>query len=554
MAERLVYLPLGGAGEIGMNCYLYGWGAPGKERWIMVDCGVTFPDMEGSPGVDLIFADTAYIEAQLDRLEAIFVTHAHEDHIGGIAPLWGRIGGRPVFARRFTARVARAKLEGAGLDPEIAQVAPVFPEMIEAGPFKVGFQPISHSIPEASALVIDTPAGRVLHTGDFKLDVTPVLGEPWDAPAFAKLAEGGLTALVCDSTNVMSPAAGRSEASISEEIEALIRAAEGAVVATTFASNIARLRTLALAAKSAGRAILIMGRAMHRMIGYGKEVGILTDFPDTITTDEAHEIPRDHLFILATGSQGEMRGAAASLARGKHLGMELAAGDLFLFSSKTIPGNEKSVARIVNQLVTRGIKVVEGDERYHVSGHANGPDLLAVHELTNPDLVVPMHGEMRHLVAHCDLARAHGRKPVLAPNGEMATLSGPQAGKTRQEAETGRVYLDGSRLIGAMDGIVRARLRVAMRGHVSVSVIIDEDGRPIEGAWAEPLGLPEPERGDLAELLEDAVSAALGRAKRGDVASDTKLEEIIARAVSSTSNDLVGKKPIVTVMINRLEN
>lgn len=552
-SQRVVYLPLGGAGEIGMNCYLYGWGEPGEERWIMADCGVTFPDMDDSPGIDLIFPDTAFIEAQLDRLEAIFITHAHEDHIGGIAHLWPRIGSRPVFARLFTARIARAKLEAAGIDPENVSVAPTWPETVSAGPFDVGFQPVSHSIPEASALVINTPAGRILHTGDFKLDETPQLGEPWDAPAFENIANEGLLALVCDSTNVLSPAVGRSEAAITKDIAELFSDWNGAVVATTFASNIARLRTLAMAAKAADRAVVVVGRAMHRMIGYGRETGILEDFPDTIGPEDAGDIPRRHLFILATGSQGEMRGASASLARGKHLGLELNAGDLFVFSSKTIPGNEKSVARIVNQLVTRGIHVVEGDERYHVSGHANRPDLERVHGLTNPSLVVPMHGEMRHLVEHARVAREAGRKAVVVPNGEMAVLSGPDAGTTAPMAEAGRVYLDGACLIGALDGIVRSRLRVAMRGHVSVSVIIDEDGRPLDGAWAEPLGLPENDHGNLAEHIEDAVSAALGRAKKSEIASDTTIEELITRQVSSVCQDEVGKKPIVTVMVNRLE-
>ena len=551
--QRLVYLPLGGAGEIGMNCYLYGWGKPGEERWIMADCGVTFPDMDSSPGVELILPDTAYIEAQLDRLEGIFITHAHEDHIGALPHLWSRIGGKPIHARLFTARVARAKLEAADIDPEHVCVAPVWPKTVKAGVFSIGFMPISHSIPEASALIIDTPAGRVLHTGDFKLDRTPQLGEPWDPDMVREVAGDGLLALVCDSTNVTSSSPGRSEASITGDIFDLFKDWNGAIVATTFASNIARLRTLALAAKEAGRAIVVMGRAMHRMIGYGRETGILTDFPDTLGPEDVGSIPREHLFILATGSQGELRGASASLARGKHLGMELHDGDLFVFSSKTIPGNEKSVARIVNQLVGRGIRVIEGDARYHVSGHANRPDLQTVHDLTNPDLVIPMHGEMRHLVEHARMARDAGRKAAVAPNGEMVVVSGSEAGKTSPEAEAGRVYLDGTRLIGAMDGIVRARIRVALRGHVSVSVVIDEEGRPLDGAWAEPLGLPENGHGDLAEKIEDAVSTAMQRSKRSEIASDTSLEELITRQVGSICQQEVGKKPIVTVMINRLE-
>lgn len=551
--ERLVYIPLGGAGEIGMNLYLYGWGAPGEERWIMADCGVTFPNMDTSPGVDLIMADTSFIEGELDRLEAIFITHAHEDHIGALGILWNRIGGRPVYARLFTARVVRSKLESSGADIEKARVAPAYPEMIKAGPFKVGFMPVSHSIPEASGLVIDTPAGRVFHTGDFKLDPEPQLGEGFEEAPYRDMAGDGLLALVCDSTNVPVTTPGRSEADILEHINTFMAEAEGMIVATTFASNIARLKMLADAAKANDKAILVLGRAMHRMIGYGRETGILPDFPGTIDPEEAASVPRQHLFVLATGSQGEHRGAAASLARDKHLGIELSPGDTFLFSSKTIPGNEVAVGKVVNQLVDRGVTVVEGDPRYHVSGHANGPDLARFHDLVSPQLVVPMHGEIQHLVAHGKLAHANDRKAAIAKNGQMVILSGPDAGEVEDVAEAGRTYLDGTVLIGARDGIVRDRIRMAMRGQVAVSVVIDEEGQPIDGAWAEPIGLPDPQNAELAVIIEEEVGSALSRAGMRELRSDASIEELVTRATHRACKDSIGKKPMVTVMIQRLE-
>lgn len=554
MTERLVYLPLGGAGEIGMNMYLYGWGAPGRERWIIVDVGVTFPNMDSSPGVDLIMPDTAWIEDRLDAVEAIFITHAHEDHVGALGHLWQRIGRRPVYARTFTGLVVQAKLEAAGAGDDWLQVVEPWPETVEAGPFSVGFLPVSHSIPEASALVIDCPAGRVLHTGDFKLDPAPQLGAAFDPDGLRGVAGDGLMALVCDSTNVFSAEPGRSEADIIAATEALIRAAPGMVVATTFASNVARLRTLARAGAAAGRAVVVLGRAMHRMLGYARTAGVLSDFPETLAVEDSAGVPRDHLLVLATGSQGEHRGASASLARGPFLGLDLSAGDMFLFSSKTIPGNDLSVARIVNQWAERGVDVVEDDARYHVSGHANRPDLEAVHRLTNPALVVPMHGEFRHLKAHADLALAAGRRAVIAPNGRAVDLSG-DPGAEVEAVETGRLYLDGTRLIGALDGVIRARLRVAMRGHLSVSVVFDEDGRVMDGVWVDPLGLAEADRdgAPLAPIIEAAVEADLARAGTRDLRSDAAVEEYVARACRKACNDAIGKKPIVSVMINRLE-
>jgi len=553
VTERLVYLPLGGAGEIGMNMYLYGWGAPGKERWIMVDCGVTFPDMEGSPGVDLIMADTAFIEERRDRLEAILITHAHEDHVGAIGLLRARLGPVPVYARPFTARVARNKFEQAGVEPSHLKVIGTLPEMVKAGPFSLGFMPVPHSIPEASAVVIDCPAGRVLHTGDLKLDPTPLLGDAFDPEAFKAVSKDGLLALVCDSTNVFAPHPGRSEAEIEADTIALFTEAKGMVVATTFASNLARLRTLANAAKASGRAVAVAGRAMHRMIGFAREVGLLQDFPDTVDINDISDIPREHVFLLATGSQGEHRGASASMARDSYFGINLTEGDMFLFSSKTIPGNEKSVARIINQLVARGVRVIEDDSRYHVSGHANRPDIAEVHRLTQPDLVVPMHGEYRHLAEHKALAGSNGFKAALAPNGRMIDLS-DNPGAEVEDIATGRLYQDGSVLIGARDGVVRERLRMAMRGLVSVSVVIDENNRPLEGVWAEPQGLADPRRGELSVAIEEALETALERAAPKDIKSDSNLEDLIARICRKTCQDLIGKKPLVKVLINRLSD
>lgn len=551
-AERLVYLPLGGAGEIGMNTYLYGWGAPGKERWIIVDLGVTFPNMDSSPGVDLILADTGFLDDKLDRVEAIFITHAHEDHVGGLGILWQRIGRRPVYVREFTGLVARAKMESAGADLKWLNVIGAMPEQVDVGPFKVGFIPVPHSIPEASGLVIDCPAGRVLHTGDFKVDPEPQLGTAFDPQSFRAVAGDGLLALVCDSTNVFSPQPGRSEADIVAETEALMAQAKGMVVATTFASNVARLRTLAKAAAAQGRAVVVLGRAMHRMLGYAREADVLGDFPQTLAVEDAGDVPRNHLFCLATGSQGEMRGASASLSRGSYLGLELAEGDLFLFSSKTIPGNEVSVGRIVNQLAERGVDVVEDDPRYHVSGHANRPDLEEMHKLTNPALVVPMHGEYRHLKAHAEMAQAAGRRAVIVPNGRMVALSGTP-GKTVDEVETGRTYLDGTVLVGATDGVIRARLRMAMRGHLSISLVFDEEGRPMDGVWVAAEGLADTHEHGLEAYLEAAIERDLARASRKDLRNDAAVEEFVSQSARRACNAEIGKKPIVSVMINRLE-
>jgi ribonuclease J len=552
--DRLIYLALGGAGEIGMNMYLYGYGPEGEERFILVDMGVSFPTMESSPGVELIMADPGFIQARADRLEAIFITHGHEDHLGALGLLWHRLRA-PVYARRFTAALAQAKMERAGQPTdEVRQVAP-WPHVVHAGPFTVGFVPIAHSIPESSALVIDTALGRILHSGDYKSDPTPLVGEPFDPEALRGLGETGVKVLACDSTNVFNAHAGRSEATLIEPIGALMREAEGLVVATTFASNVARLKTLAEAGRAAGREVVVLGRAMNTMLKVAHAAEVLDGFPPTLDVLDIDTVPRSRLLVLATGSQGERRAASAQLAQGRYMGLELRPGDTFLFSSKTIPGNEVAVARILNQLSEKGVRVVdESDGLYHVSGHANRPDLVTLQELVRPRMLVPMHGEHRHLSAHAALAAERGIPAAVAPNGTMVDLTG-EAPRIVEQVETGRVYVDGTVLIGALDGVVRDRVRMALRGQVAVSVIIDERGRPVGGAWVEAKGLPDNTR--MRDGLEGALEAELGRvlarAKRADLADDEALDELIQRTCARVCNDAIGKKPVCTVMISRLE-
>ena len=551
--ERLIYLPLGGAGEIGMNAYVYGYGEAGREKLIVVDLGVTFPDMGSTPGVDLIFPDISWLEARRHDIEGIFITHAHEDHVGAIGHLWDKLGA-PIYARSFTSHIARRKMADQGHPEALVKTAEAWPSQIEIGAFQVAFIPISHSIPESSGLLISTPVGRIIHTGDFKMDETPMVGEAFDPALWEEVSKDGVKALVCDSTNVFSEHAGRSEASLGKNIEALVASAPEMVVATTFASNVARVKTLAEAGVRAGRSICLMGRAMRTMIEASIETGVLKDFPTVVTPEDAKSIPRVHLMLLATGSQGERRAATAQLAHGKFQGMELREGDLFLFSSKTIPGNEKDVIRIINQLSEKGVDVVDDSNgTYHVSGHANRPDLQRMHEITKPQCIIPMHGEHRHLRAHQKLAEASGHASVVCVNGMMLDLSG-NAPKVVEYVETGRVYLDGTVQYGALDGIMRERIKMAMNGLVHVNIVMDDEDDFFAEPWVEIRGLPTTGRshGALEDILEEDVSQFLGRAKQKTRQDDDALEDEVRKIVRQTTLSELGKKPEVSVTISRL--
>jgi len=552
-SERVIYLPLGGAGEIGMNAYIYGYGKPGKERLILVDLGVAFPDMDGSPGVDLILPDIRWLSERRGQLEAVFVTHAHEDHVGAVAHYYEQLGA-PIYARAFTANIARRKMVEHGHPEKAVRTVSPWPESVEAGPFTVGFAPISHSIPESSGLVIDTPKGRLVHTGDFKIDVEPGVGEPFDHAMWEDIGKSGVLALMCDSTNVFNAHEGRSEVTVGPEIEKLLGGAKGLVAATTFASNVARVKTLAEAGERAGRSVCLMGRAMRRMIEASIETGVLKDFPSVVSPEDAKNIPRENLMLIVTGSQGERRAASAQLANGKYQGITLKEGDLFLFSSKTIPGNERGVIRVINQFSEMGVDVVDDSSGlYHVSGHANRPDLEEMHRLIKPQMVVPMHGEHRHLREHVKICNSKRLKGVLAVNGMMIDLSANNQSVV-EYIDTGRTYLDGSMKIGALDGIVRDRIRMALNGHVTVNVILDDENEPLGEPWCEVKGLSEMGRSDapLVDVLEEDLSQFLGRAGKRTRADDDKLEEELRRVTRHTANAEIGKKPEVTVIISRM--
>jgi len=551
--DRLIYLPLGGAGEIGMNAYVYGYGPKDKERLIIVDLGVAFPDMDTTPGVDLIFPDIAWLTDRRNQIEAIFITHAHEDHIGALGHLWAQLGA-PVYARNFTSKIAIRKLEENGHTGQIVNVVSSWPDTTKVGPFEVSYIAVSHSIPESSALVIDTPKGRLIHSGDFKLDENPVVGEAFDHQLWQKVCSSGVLAFICDSTNVFSENEGRSESEVAPEIRKLIEKCSEMVVATTFASNVARIKSIAEAGEEAGRSVCLMGRAMKRMIEVSLEAGVLSDFPKLVSPEEAKAIPKRNLLLIVTGSQGERRAASAQLANGKYQGMTLSAGDLFLFSSKTIPGNESGVIKIMNQLSEKGVDVVDDSSgKYHVSGHANRPEISKIHDIVSPQFLLPMHGEHRHLREHVKLGEAKGISGLLATNGMMVDLSGNQL-KVVGHIDTGRVYLDGTSKIGALDGIIRDRIKLAINGLVVVNIIIDENDEMLGEPWCEIRGLADYGQSDcnFIDVLEEDLSQYIGRSSVSLIQDDDKLEKEIKRITRQTALAEIGKKPEVSIIISRL--
>lgn len=551
--ERLIYLPLGGAGEIGMNMYVYGYGHPGKERLIVVDAGVSFPDMDNTPGVKLIMADFDWLIERDTQVEAIFLTHGHLDHVGAI-PFLAEYFDVPMYARPFSIKVAEARLLEHGVIGDNLQTINDPSKYIEAGPFSVRFLPISHSIPESSALVIDTPEGRIIHTGDFKIDQLPIIGDPFDPDAVEEESEVEVIALVCDSTNVLEDRNGRSESSISENILELITRCKGLVVATTFASHIARVYQFAKIAEQCQRSVLLLGNAIERMVGYAVETNVIPDLPNVVSLAQAKNIPRHKLLVLATGSQGEPRAATAQLARGTLFkGIQLKKGDTVIYSSKTIPGNEKLVGKIKNKFAALGVDIIdEPSNDYHVSGHPPQGDLEEIHQVINPNLIIPMHGEYRHLSTHAEVAQTNGFKSVIAPNGTMVNiLTGSIIADESFNPE--RIYLDGHFLIGSQNRVVLNRLKMARNGCVKVSLLLKGNVFRKNGLKIQALGLTDMGMKDLRKSIHKDIAQLVKTFHRRINSDDTEIVGKIEKITQRLTRSIFDKNPLIMVEIFQLD-
>lgn len=538
--DELLFLALGGSGEIGMNVNLYGC----QGKWLMVDLGMTFSGTE-YPGVDLVFADLDFIEERVEDLIGIVLTHAHEDHIGAVPYFAGELG-VPLYATPFTADLVARKLEEAGLLGKVElNIIEDDDGAFDLGPFTISYVPLAHSIAEGNALVIDTPHGRIFHTGDWKLDEEPIIGEPATEADLRAIGEEGVLALVCDSTNVFNPKPSGSEGAVHQALmEEVARHAGKRVVVTTFASNVARLQTLGDIARETGRQICVAGRSLDRIIEVAQDNGYLADFPKPVDFDTAMGLPRGEVLIIATGGQGEPRAALARMAECNHP-IELVAGDVVLFSSRQIPGNEIPIGRIQNQLAARGITMVTDRQSFiHVSGHPGRPELEALYDWLKPEILVPVHGEMRHMAEQARVGKACGiPHQVVQKNGDIVRLAPGKPGKLA-EVRAGRLVLDGDIIAPANGDAITMRRRIAAEG-VMVVVLVRGQAPLIEA-----IGLPLEE--DLPEFLEEAandVLNAIGRLKGKDARDPAAVHEAARLAARRAAQRWSGKRPQVRVVM-----
>ncbi|MEA1083023.1 ribonuclease J [Sphingomonas sp. CD22] len=543
--NELLFCALGGSGEIGMNVNLYGHAG----KWLMVDCGVTFADA-AYPGIDLVLPDLSFIEDRIDDLVGIVLTHGHEDHIGAL-PYLAEDLGVPLYATPFTAGLIRGKLEEEG-NANRVKLRVIQPGKdggiagVQIGPFGVSFIELSHSIPEPNALVIETKAGRVFHTGDWKLDPTPVIGKPTSPEQLSRIGDAGVDVLVCDSTNVFNKDASGSEASVRVGLAEQVAKAKGRVLVTTFASNAARLHTLGQVARETGRKLCVTGRSLDRILKVARATGYLGDFPETFDPETAMRLPKNKVLIVATGGQGEPRAALARVADGSHT-IKLDLGDTVIFSSKQIPGNEVAIGKIQNTLAGKGVVMItERQAHVHVSGHPGRPELAQMYKWIRPEVLIPVHGEMRHMMEHARFALSEGvPQSIVQSDGDILRLLPGKVEKIGN-AGVGRLVLDGDVILPADGSTINERRRLAINGQISVAVAIGRDGRALGRPQIRVQGVPVEE--DRAAFVEDAAEAAF-EAMKGQKREIDRRREDIRLAVRRVATRWTGKKPIVDVLI-----
>lgn len=542
--SELVFLPLGGTGEIGMNCNLYGYGEKGKRDWIMVDLGVTFGRHE-EPGIDLITPDISFIEGQRDRLHGLLLTHGHEDHIGAVGHLWPRLK-CPVYATPFTAALVKSKLAEQGLLGQVP-LHIIDPDAhLDIGPFSIDYICLTHSIAEPSAMAIEVNGYRALHTGDWKIDPDPVIGRLTEVERLKALGDAGIDAIICDSTNVLSPGRSGSEADVGAMLEEVVAESEGRVIITTFASNVARLTSIAQVAVRTGRHLCLAGRGMHKIYAAARETGYLTQFPELIDDSDAGYLPPEKLLICCTGSQGESNAALGRMASGNHPHLTLEAGDRVIFSSKMIPGNEKEILNLQNRLASLDVEIISPNGTdIHVSGHPCRDELEDMYSWARPRAAIPVHGEHRHLIAHAKLAGELGvPEPVRIHNGDLVRLA-PGPTEVIDVVPSGRLYLDGVIISDGRETAIRERKKASYNGVVFVGVPVDAANRLSGQVSVETVGLPQNDgMVKLADWVLDAVERCIP--SNGKLTPE-RAENDIRVAVKREMKRRWGKKPIVAV-------
>ncbi|MFK4486388.1 ribonuclease J [Bradyrhizobium sp. USDA 336] len=543
--DELVFAPLGGVGEIGMNLSIYGLGNRHQRAWLAVDLGVSFGDEEHLPGINLIMPDISFLEKERKNLMGLVLTHAHEDHFGAIIDLWPKLK-CPIYATRFSAALFEAKCAAERNAPEIPVTVVPSGGRVDIGPFNVEFIPVAHSIPEAHALAIHTDAGIVLHTGDWKIDPTPTLGAATDEKRLRELGEQGVLALIGDSTNAVRDGRSPSEAEVARTIIDLVKSAKGRVAVTTFASNVARVKAVADAARAADREVVVVGRAMERVVQVARETGYLEGVQNFRSPEVYGHLPQDKVLALCTGSQGEPRAALARIANDDHPEITLNRGDSVIFSSRTIPGNEKAVGSIINNLVLQGVEVItDRDALVHVSGHPRRDELRDMISWVKPQILIPVHGEALHLHEHAKLARAAGVPRVLVcRNGDLVKL-GPGDPGIVGEVPSGRLYKDGTILEDSKSRAVVERRRMGFSGCAFVAIAMTAQGELAGDPELDLVGIPEKNRAGetFDDIVFDAVMSTiegLPRARRRD---PDALAESVRRAVRAVINEHWGKKP-----------
>ena len=551
-----MFLPLGGVGEIGMNFALYGYGPETSREWIIVDVGVTFPGPD-LPGVDLVLPDITFVRSIHKRIRGIVITHAHEDHYGALLSLWPAIQA-PVWMTPFAADMLESKRVGERDNrmpkPDVTTYEPG--DTFDVGPFSIEAVHVTHSIPEPVSLMIRTPAGNALHTGDWKIDAEPGIGKPTDETRFRELGEEGIDVLVCDSTNAMRDGTSPTEHAVNESLGDLIRNAPGRVAIATFSSNVGRMVSVMEAARDAQRSVLLMGRSLRRVAQVAGDLGYFDGLPETLTEDEFSQIPRENVVILCTGSQGEDRAALAKIARDEHPRVSLAKGDRVIFSARAIPGNEKAILEVRNGLIERGIEIIDDTKHLvHVSGHPRRAELQTMYEWTKPKALIPVHGEPAHLVAHAELGRKAGIDTVVeARNGDLVRLA-PGTPEIVGGEYSGRAYKDAN-LIGDAKAVgVDDRRRLSFAGHVSISILLDGRGELLEEPSIVCIGLPDKddEGEKIEDLLYDAALDTVENLSRGKKRDLDAVRDAVSNAVRSEARDVWGKRPITTVHVAKVE-